>query len=570
MPRVTSTATEPPRRRIPILSGVLPLDRARLPTEVLAGATLAALAIPEVMGYTKIAGMPVITGLYTILVPLLAFALLGSSRHLVVGADSATAAILAAGLAGMAAQGSSEYVALAGMLAILAAGMLLLARLARLGFLADFLSRTVLIGFLTGVGIQVACGQVAGMLGVTGEKGGPLTQLWGALSEIGSANTDTVLVSAGVLAFLVLGPRIAKAVPWALLAVVGAIAASYAFDLEAHGVAVLGTVPSGLPSISWPSVPTSDLPSLMATAASIFIVILAQSAATSRAYAAKFGDRFDENVDLVGLSAASLSAGVSGTFVVNGSPTKTAMVDTAGGRSQVAQITTALCVAIVLLFLTKPLSYMPSAVLSSVVFVIAVKLIDVAGMRDVLRRRSAEFVIAALTAAIVVFVGVEEGIIAAIVLSVLFHLRHSYQPHDRLVVGGPEPGSIRLKDLESGAQALPGLALYAFGSSMYYANADRLQQEALAVVDRADPALRWFCVVATSVGDLDYSASETLRALHEELADRGVTLVLCGVTPEVRAELERDGLVELLGEDHVFDWVDQALDAYRAKAPASA
>jgi high affinity sulfate transporter 1 len=552
-------------RRLPILSGVLPLERSRLPTEMLAGATLAALAIPEVMGYTKIAGMPVITGLYTILLPLLVFALLGSSRHLVVGADSATAAILAAGLAGMAAQGSSEYVALAGMLAILAAAFLLLARLARLGFLADFLSRTVLIGFLTGVGIQVACEQVAGMLGVTGEKGGPLTQLWGALSEIGEANLDTVLVSLGVLAFLVLGPRLAKAVPWALLAVVLAILASWGLDLEAEGVAVLGTVPSGLPSISWPSVPASDLPELLATAASIFIVILAQSAATSRAYAAKFGDRFDENVDLVGLSAASLSAGVSGTFVVNGSPTKTAMVDSAGGRSQVAQLTTAACVAIVLLFLTAPLSYMPSAVLSAVVFVIAVKLIDLRGMRDVLHRRPVEFGVAALTAAIVVFVGVKEGILAAVALSIIVHLRHSYRPHDRLIVAGDAPGTIRSASLDSGAQVLPGLALYSFGSSMYYANADRLQQETLALAEHAAPKLEWLCVVMSSVGDLDYSAAETLRAMHGELAERDVRLVLAGVTPEVRAELERDGLVELLGAGNVFDWVDEAVAAYRSR-----
>lgn len=555
---------------VPLLQGVRPLDRRRLPTEMLAGATLAALAIPEVMGYTKIAGMPVITGLYTILLPLLAFALLGSSRHLVVGADSATAAIMAAGLAGLAASGSSEYVALAGMLAILTAAMLLLARLARLGFLADFLSRTVLIGFLTGVGIQVACEQVAGMLGVTGEKGGPLTQLVGALGEIGSANLDTVLVSVGVLAFLVLGPRIAKAVPWALLAVVGAIAASKGLDLAAHGVATLGTVPSGLPSLGWPSISSSDLPELLGTAASIFIVVLAQSAATSRAYAAKFGDRFDENVDLVGLSAASLSAGVSGTFVVNGSPTKTAMVDSAGGRSQVAQLTTAVCVAIVLLFLTKPLSYMPSAVLSSVVFVIALKLIDVRGMRDVLRRRPVEFVIAALTTAIVVFVGVKEGIIAAVVLSVIVHLRHSYRPHDRLIVGGPEPGTVRSKALDTGAQALPGLALYAFGSSMYYANADRLQQEALAIVAAADPPLRWFCIVASAAGDLDYSAAETLRELHGELADRGVTLALCGVHSAVRAELERDGLIDVIGKEHVFSWVDEAVAAFQATAPAGA
>ena len=268
---------------------------------------------------------------------------------------------------------------------------------------------------------------------------------------------------------------------------------------------------------------------------SIFVVVLAQSAATSRAYAAKFGDRFDENVDLVGLSAASLAAGVSGTFVVNGSPTKTAMVDSAGGKSQVAQLTTAACVAIVLLFLTKPLSYMPSAVLSSVVFVIALRLIDVRGMRDVLRRRPVEFVVAALTAAIVVFVGVKEGIIAAIVLSVIIHLRHSYRPHDRVIVAGPEPGTIRTAPAGlRRRRSVPGLALYAFGSSFYYANADRLQQEALALADGADPPLRWLCLVASSAGDLDYSASETLRELHGELADRGVTLAICGVSDEVR------------------------------------
>jgi MFS superfamily sulfate permease-like transporter len=241
------------------------------------------------------------------------------------------------------------------------------------------------------------------------------------------------------------------------------------------------------------------------------------------------------------------------------------MVDSAGGRSQVAQLTTAACVAIVLLFLTKPLSYMPSAVLSAVVFVIALRLIDLRGMQDVLHRRPAEFVVAALTAAIVVFVGVEEGIVAAIVLSILVHLRHSYRPHDRLIVPGREPGTIRSADLDSGEQALPGLALYGFGSSMYYANADRLQQEALELAEHADPKLDWLCIVMSSVGDLDYSASETLRAVHGELAERGVTLVLAGVTPEVRAELERDGLVELLGAEHVFAWVDEALSAYRAR-----
>lgn len=549
-------------RRPWLLAGVVPIDRARVPSELVAGVTLAALAIPEVMGYTKIAGMPVITGLYTILLPILAFALLGSSRHLVVGADSATAAIMAAGLTGMAATGSSEYVALAGLLALLAGAMLLLARLARLGFLADFLSRTVLIGFLTGVGIQVACGQVAGMLGVPKTGDGPLAELMNAVGDIGSANLDTVLVSVAVLLLIAGGGRLAPKIPWALVAVVGAIVASKALDLAAHGVSTLGTVPSGLPSLGLPDVALADIPELLGVAASIFVVILAQSAATSRAYAAKFRDPFDENTDLLGLSAACASAGLSGTFVVNGSPTKTEMVDSAGGRSQLAMLTTAACVAIVLLFLTKPLSYMPNAVLAAVVFIIALRLVDVAGMRRILRLRPVEFGIACATAAVVVFVGVEEGILVAIVLSVIFHLRHSYRPHDRLLVAGPQPGTVRSVALAEGAEALPGLAIYRFGSSLYYANADRFQQELLGLADAADPPLRWLCVTGDAIGDVDYSASDTIRAVHEELADRGVTLVLCNLIPEVRAELDRDGLTDLLGADHVFDWVDEALAAY--------
>ncbi|HEX7442442.1 MAG TPA: SulP family inorganic anion transporter, partial [Acidimicrobiales bacterium] len=354
------------KRRFPLLQGLLPFDRARLPVEILAGVTLAALAIPEVMGYTSIAGMPVITGLYTILLPMLAFAIFGSSRHLVVGADSATAAVMAAGLAGLAASGTSQYVALAGLLALMAAAFLLLARLVGLGFLADFLSRTVLVGFLTGVGIQVACGQVGGMLGIPTGKGvtvashtfdNTIGKLISTLQGIGDISWTTVAVSAGVL-ITILGMKfITGKVPGALIAVIGSIAISWHWDLAAHGVAILGPVPGGLPKIGLPAVSWSDVMPLMGTAVSIFVLILAQSAATSRAYAAKYNDAFDENVDLVGLGAASVMAGLSGTFVVNGSPTKTQMVDGAGGRSQLAQLTTGAIVLIVLLFLTAPIAY---------------------------------------------------------------------------------------------------------------------------------------------------------------------------------------------------------------------
>jgi high affinity sulfate transporter 1 len=559
-----ASATSAARARLPLLQGLLPLDRRRIPFEIIAGVTLAALAIPEVMGYTKIAGMPVVTGLYTILIPMAVFAVLGSSRHLVVGADSATAAIMAAGLGSLAASESSEYVALAGMLALMAGGLLLLARLLRLGFLADFLSRTVLIGFLTGVGIQVACGQFSGLFGIPKSGHGPIAQVVNTFRDWGDFSRPTLVVSVAVLLVIVVGGRLFSRLPWALIAVVGAIVASAALDLSAHGVATLGTIPSGLPHFALPDVPASDLDDLAATAVSIFVVVLAQSAATSRAYAVKYGDPFDENVDLVGLGGANLAAGLCGTFVVNGSPTKTEMVDSAGGRSQLAQATTAAIVLVVLLFLTKPLSYMPQAVLASVVFLIGVRLVDVKGMRLVYRRRPVEFWVALITAAIVVLWGVEQGIVLAIALSIVAHLRHSYRPHDRVMIMTPG-GLPAAAPLDGRAQLAPGLVVYRFGANVYYANAGRLATEIDRLVDGADPPLVWFCLNAAAIGDIDFSGSAVLQRLQSDLAKRGVALVLCNVHDEVRAELDRDGLTAQIGVERLFSDVEAVVTAFHER-----
>jgi len=376
---------------LPFLQGVLPIKAAQVPAEIVAGITLAALAIPEVMGYTKIAGTPVITGLYTILIPMALFALFGSSRHLVVGADSATAAILAAGLVGLASTGSDEYLALAAVLAFMAAGFLMLARVIGLGFMADFLSRTVLIGFLTGVGIQVALGQIAGMLGLAGGGNGTVGRVWADLQQIEQVNLYALAIASAVIAVIVGSKRISEKIPGALIAVIGAIALSWALDLG-QSVHVLGDVPSGLPHIGLPRVDWSWelISTLVPTAFAMFVVILAQSAATSRAYAARYNERFSENTDLVGLGLANIGAGLSGTFVVNGSPTKTQMVDSAGGRTQLSLLVTTGIVLLVLLFLTAPLAHMPEAVLSSVVFLIGIDLIDVAGMARIYRERRSE------------------------------------------------------------------------------------------------------------------------------------------------------------------------------------
>ncbi len=562
---MATTAAPRAPRRFPVLEGIRPVERKRVPTEVIAGITLACLAIPEVMGYANIAGMPVVTGLYTLVLPVIIFAVLGSSRHLVVGADSATAAIMFAGLSGMAAVASPQYVALAGMLALITGGFLLLARIFKLGFIANFLSRTVLIGFLTGVGIQVACGQFPGLFGLTKTGSGSIDYVVNAFKDMGSASWSTFAVSMAVIAVIVLGGRLLPRIPWALIAVVGAIVASEAFDLSAHGVSTLGTVPGGLPSLGWPSIPSGDYWALVGTALSLFVVILAQSAATARAYAAKFNDGFDENVDLIGLGIANASAGLSGTFVVNGSPTKTAMVDHAGGRSQLAQLTMAAVVIIVLLFLTKPLSYMPNAVLAAVVFLIGVELVDVKGMRTILAHRRVEFWVALITAAAVIFIGVEQGVILAILLSIIIHLRHSYRPLDVLLAPSSDEEPWRIAPITEKSEFLPGLIVYHFGASLYYANSDRFSQEVLGLVEGADPPLKWFCVVADAMDDIDFTGSLTLRAMHDELQQRGVTLVLCRVLDPVRAELDRDGLIELIGKGHFFDSVPDALAAFEAR-----
>lgn len=551
----------------PLLQGVLPIKVAQIPAEIVAGLTLASLAIPEVMGYTKISGTPVITGLYTMLIPTALFAVFGSSRHLVVGADSATAAILAAGLVGHAATGSDKYVALSVVLALMAAAFLMFARIIRLGFLADFLSRTVLVGFLTGVGIQVALGQISGMLGLKGGGHGTLQKIWNDLQQIDQVNGYSVSLALIVLVLIVGLKKVSKKIPGALIAVIGSAVASWAFELKVH-VHVLGTIPSGLPSLGLPQVDWSWelISTLVPTAFAMFVVILSQSAATSRAYAARYNERFSENTDLVGLAMANLGAGLSGTFVVNGSPTKTQMVDSAGGRSQLSLLVMTVVVLLVLLFLTGALSYMPETVLSAVVFLIGIDLIDVKGMHNIFQQRRPEFWVALITALIVVFVGVEQGILLAIVLSLINHTRHGYQPKNAVLVP-TDSGTWHPLPIDQAEQALPGLLIYRFTHSMYYANSQQLLDEVSHLMKTAQPPLRWFVIEASAVDDVDYSAAETLRALHGFMKESGIRLVIAQALDDVKAD-SHSRLGELFGEDAFYTSLDAVLKDYEQQTAA--
>jgi high affinity sulfate transporter 1 len=562
---------------VSLFGSIRPYRREWLSRDVVAGITLAALAIPEVMGYTRIAGTPVITGLYTILVPILAFAVFASSRHLVVGGDSATAAIMFAGIGSLGIAGlqpdTSQWLALASLSALLAAGLLVLARLARLGFLANFISRTVLVGFLTGVGIQVAMGQFAGLFGVPeptvspGRVAGTLVKFWDTLTELGQTSGATLAVSLSVLAILIVFKRWVKAVPGGLVAVIGLIAVSWIFDLSSQ-VATLGPVPSGLPHFGFPQgVSWGDASGLLGTSFSLFLVILAQSAATSRAYAVKYGEQFVENDDLLGLSAANLAAGLTSTFVVNGSPTKTEMVDDARSHTQVAQLTTAAVVLLVLLFLTKPLQYLPEAVLSAVVFLIGLKLIDIASMREIWRLRREEFVVAAITAVVVVCVGVEEGIVLAIVLSLILHVRRHYTPRDSVIVWDAH-GRITLVPPGPGVTSEPGLVVYRFAVGLFYANAERFADEVRSLAEGAEPP-SWLVLDLGAVDDIDFTGGQTLAELVEELLGRKIVVAVAEPSAAVQRELDAFEVTRRIGRERVYATVRDARDAFRREGGAS-
>jgi len=414
------------------------------------------------------------------------------------------------------------------------------------------------------VGIEIAIKQIPDMLGFTGHSGGVIQEIAADFTSVSKTNVYSLTISIALLIVIFGTKKTSRKIPVPLFAVLTVIAASYALNLSSHGVPVLGPIPSGLPQIAIPSPPMSGiiLQQLLPTAASMFIIILAQSAATSRAYADRYNEHLDENLDLVGLGLANIGAAISGTFVVNGSPTKTEMVDSAGGRSQFAQLTTVAIVLAVLLFLTGPLSFMPFAVLAAIVFTIGVDLVDVKQMRQIFIQRPSEFWIAIFTAGTVVFVGVEQGIILAIVLSLIDHTRRGYRPKNIVLAGDPDGGR-RPRPVTSKAQLLPGLIVYRFNHSLYYANCEQLKTEVHDLVTDAKPSLSWFCLDLSPVDDVDFSAAEALRQTFELLKQQGIRLLCVEVQMTVHAELERYGIAELIGAQYFFGRIHDVEVSYR-------
>jgi len=375
----------------------------------------------------------------------------------------------------------------------------------------------------------------------------------------------------GVVVVILGAHRLAPRLPAALFAVLGAIILSATMDFAAHGIQTIGPVAGGLPRVGWPDVSWSDVNALLPTAGACFVMIVAQSSVTARAYATRHRQTLDENRDLLGLCAADAAAGLSGTFVVNGSPTQTAMVETCGGRSQVAHLTTAATVAVVLLFLTEPLRFLPLCVLGAIVFVVAVRLVDISGLRTLRRNSPSEFYLAVVTAAAVVFIGVERGIILALVLSLLQHVRHGYRPHTALIMHDPVE-HWRLDPVAPGKMIEPGLVMYWFGADLYYANVGHFVAQVHQLVNGSPMRVRWLVVDAGAITDVDFSAGQAIKELQQDLARHGTVLAFARVNAELRSDLNRLGITAAIGEDRIFISRKHSVSVYKlsiAETPLS-
>lgn len=517
------------------------VNRTGLPRDVVAGITVAAIAIPEGLGYAKIAGLPVQTGLYCALLPPLFFALLGSSRQLVVGADSATAALVAAGAGAVAVAGTQDYVDAVAVLGLFIGLFLVLIAVAGLDFLADLISQPVLAGFLSGVGVSLMIGKLPGMLGLEA-SGTTWDKLVATVEGLGDINAASAALGIGtVVVMLALEERLPR-VPAALVALSAATLAGVLLNAESRGVAMVGALPAGLPGLSWPGVDPGEFARMAATAASIAVVILAQSAAVSRSFALQNGYPVSVRQDMLGLAAANVGSAVGQGFAINGSPPRTAAGDSAGGRSQVINVAQAVTVGAVLLFLTGLFDYIPSPVLDGVVFAIGYKLIKWATLRDVGRARRSELLVALVALVVVAFVGVEQGILLAILLSLIDRLRRQYRPHDDVLVADGVIAPRLLRRMAVPEANLDGLLVFRFGAALFFENATYFAERVRALLAEAKDPVRLLVLDCAAMEDVDYTGAHTLADLGRELRAGGGDVVVTELSDAVVAMLRATGV----------------------------
>jgi SulP family sulfate permease len=537
-------------------------ERGWLRGDVLAGVTVAAYLVPQVMAYAEIAGLPPVAGLWAITGSLLVYALLGSSRQLSVGPESTTALMTASAIAPLAGGDPLRYAALAGALALIVGTICLLAWAARLGFLADLLSKPVLAGYLTGVALIMIVGQLSKVSGVKVDGDSVPAEIASFIRHIGQTDLHTLFLAVAVLAFLMIGSRLVPNAPVLLIAVLLATAVVGWWDLQEEGIRVVGEIPSGLPRPQVPDVTMADLVTLLLPALGVSMVGYTDNVLTARAFATRNRYEIDANAELFALGTANLAAGVMRGFPVSSSGSRTVIGDQLGSRSQLYSLVALVVVLASLLFLGPVLAAFPIAALGALVIYAALKLIDVAEFRRIARFRRSEFVLAVATIVGVLVAGILYGVLIAVGLSVLDVLRRVARPHDGIL--GYVPGVAGMHDIDDypNARQVPGLVVYRYDSPLFFANAQDFMHRALHSLELAEGPVEWLILNAEANVEVDLTSIDALDQLRSELEQRGIVLALARVKQDLRDDLIAAGFLDRVGQDRVFMTLPTAVAAY--------
>jgi high affinity sulfate transporter 1 len=538
-----------PKQKAPLLERAVPVSE-ELPAygggyarrDVLAGVTVAALALPSAMAYAELAGLSPVNGLYALLLPTVAYVLLGSSRQLVVGPEGSISALVAAAVLPLAVAGSAEAVELAAALALLVGGCFLVARALRLGWLADYFSRPVLIGYLHGVAVVLVVSQLGKLLGLDIEARDPLLQLAEVVRELGDTSGLTLAVGAAALAVLIPLRYVAGRFPAALLVVVGAIGLSWWLDLEERGVSVIGDVPSGIPDLDVPIPGGGDALLLLTAAIGIFLVSFADEILTARSFAGKHGQHVRAEQEVLAMGAANVAAGLTQGFPIGASGSRTAVSDAMGVRTQLAGLVAAGSILLILLYLTDPISYLPKTVLGAVIIAAAIGLVDPKAWRALWATDRVEVTIAAVTAAGVVAVGVLEALVFAVGLSIVDVVRRSARPHDAVLGWVDELGRYGDVAVHRSARVTPGVVVYRLDDRLFFANAGYVKGRVLEAVRGAPTTTRWLVFDAEAVTHIDATGLAALEDLVDRLRKEGIELSVARAKTPLTARLAEFGL----------------------------
>lgn len=537
-----------PARLLPLLGWFPGYNRTVLRHDLLAGLTVAVMLVPQSMAYAALAGMPPVTGLYAAAVPLVVYALLGTSGSLAVGPVAITALMTSAALAPLAGGDPARYAALAGLLALLVGAIQAVMGILRLGVLVNFMSHSVLSGFTSAAAIVIAASQLNNLFGLTSGRAGTFPDVVQSVwRSAGTAHLLTILVSAASITGLVLLRRYFPKLPGALIVVAGVTAASAAFALGDHGVKILTDVPSGLPAPSLPTLSSSDIQALAPAAIAIALVSYMEGIAVAKALATRSRQHVDPNAELVAVGAANASAGLFQAFPVAGGFSRSAVNFTAGARTPVATLITAAVVALTALLLTPAFYHLPKAVLAAIVVVAVLKLVDRKGAVAAWRVRRMDGLTVGLTFLVTLLFGVEPGLAAGIAFSLGTFLWRSARPHTAELGRVPGTGTYRNLARYTGLLTDPQVAVIRVDGPLYFANAQQLEDRLLALAEERD-GLRAIVLDASAIGDSDADGARTVAELHQRLEDQDVALHLATVRGPVRDLLTRAGAWQPLRE----------------------